>query len=120
MDRGRAEEILQSRVDGSCLVRPFKENVMFILKCFQIVIINGFYLYLQHESIKFIVSVYSNGQYFHLFVRRRSDGQFTLGQPKTDEKGFSNPSQIVRFYRLHKLTCSNRLTSVRIVLVPIT
>lgn len=27
VDRSRAEEILQSRVDGSCLVRPFKENV---------------------------------------------------------------------------------------------
>lgn len=32
VDRVRAEEILQSRVDGSCLLRPFKENVYRILK----------------------------------------------------------------------------------------
>ncbi|XP_004534389.1 uncharacterized protein LOC101451543 isoform X1 [Ceratitis capitata] len=100
VDRATAEEILNDgREDGSCLVRPFKET---------------------DASIKYVVTVYAQNQFFHLFIRQINGKDFYgIGQQKTHEKRFSSPSEIIDFYSSNTLQCTNKNISVNLVLKPI-
>ncbi|XP_053947445.1 uncharacterized protein LOC128856093 [Anastrepha ludens] len=99
VDRATAEDILSSREDGSCLVRPFKEADF---------------------SVKYIVTVYAQQQYFHLFIRQiNGKDLYGIGQQKPNERIFSSPSDIIDFYGFNTLQCTNKSTSVSLVLKPI-
>ncbi|XP_017482924.1 PREDICTED: uncharacterized protein LOC108371828 [Rhagoletis zephyria] len=99
VDRATAEDILNCREDGSCLVRPFKE---------------------MDPSIKYIVTIYAQQQYFHLFIRQiNGKDLYGIGQQKSKEKVFSSPSDIIDFYSYNPLQCTNKSTSISLVLKPI-
>ncbi|XP_039970967.1 uncharacterized protein LOC120782658 [Bactrocera tryoni] len=99
VDRASAEHILNFREDGACLVRPFKEADL---------------------SIKYIVTVYAQQQYFHLFIRQlNGKDSYSIGQQKPNEKIFKSPSDIIDFYSLNALQCTNKNISVCLVLKPI-
>lgn len=99
VDRDMAERMLAGREDGACLVRPFKATDV---------------------CIKYIVSIYADQQYYHLFVRQL-DGQqrFAIGQSKPHERYFASPCHIVEFYAEHPLLCTNKERSHSILLRPI-
>lgn len=98
VDRSTAEELLQDRIDGSCLVRPYKED---------------------SEIIKYVVSIYANDNFFHLFIRQVNE-YFAIGKSKENEKLFNEPSNIITHYRLNKLICTNNFISMKFFLIPIT
>ncbi|XP_067619769.1 uncharacterized protein [Eurosta solidaginis] len=99
VDRASAEDILSGRDDGSCLVRPFKETDL---------------------SIKYIVTVFAQQQYFHLFIRQiNGKNLYGIGQQKPNEKTFNSPSDIVDFYSCNPLQCTNKNSSISLLLKPI-
>lgn len=76
--------------------------------------------------------MYAKNDYFHLYIRKCGGGNgggdgggktttyYSLGLEKPREKYFQHPADIINYYRLHKLQCTNKNISVSIVLVPIT
>ncbi|KAM8703903.1 hypothetical protein ACLKA7_008518 [Drosophila subpalustris] len=99
VDRAMAERMLADREDGACLVRPFKATDL---------------------CIKYIVSIYADQQYYHLFVRQ-IDGRprYGIGQLKPHERHFPSPCDIIEFYAEHALLCTNKQRSQSIFLKPI-
>lgn len=99
VDRAMAEHMLSDREDGSCLVRPFKATDL---------------------CIKYIVSIYADKEYYHLFVRQ-IDGRprYGIGQCKPHERHFPSPCDIIEFYTKHALLCTNKQRSQSIFLKPI-
>lgn len=73
---------------------------------------------IQDDIVKYIVSIYARENFFHLFIRI-SDGQYAIGQEKPDEKLFNKPADIINYYRLNRLLCTNKIVSMRFFLVPI-
>ncbi|XP_023163553.1 uncharacterized protein LOC111594480 [Drosophila hydei] len=99
VDRSMAERMLCEREDGACLVRPFKATDV---------------------CIKYIVSIWAAGQYYHLFVRQIDGRQrFAIGQWKQHERHFSSPCEIIEFYAEHALLCTNKERSHSVRLKPI-
>ncbi|XP_017871748.1 PREDICTED: uncharacterized protein LOC108619588 [Drosophila arizonae] len=100
VDRSMAERMLYQREDGACLVRPFKATDV---------------------CIKYIVSIWAGGHYYHLFVRQIDMRQrFAIGQWKPHERHFSSPCEIIEFYAEHPLLCTNKERSHSVRLKPIT
>ncbi|KAI8119465.1 hypothetical protein FF38_02157 [Lucilia cuprina] len=99
IDRATAEDILLGREDGTCLVRPYKETDI---------------------SIKYIVSIYAQQEFFHLFIRQiKGQELFAIGQEKANEKYFNTPNDIIEFYKHNILQCTNKQCSLNLVLRPI-
>ncbi|XP_034488416.1 uncharacterized protein LOC117792394 [Drosophila innubila] len=99
VDRVMAERMLADREDGACLVRPFKATDL---------------------CIKYIVSIYADQQYYHLFVRQIDGRQrYGIGQFKPHERHFPSPCHIIEFYAEHALLCTNKQRSQSIFLRPI-
>ncbi|XP_065079953.1 uncharacterized protein LOC135702840 [Ochlerotatus camptorhynchus] len=101
VDRPQSVEILRGHPDGACLVRPFK---------------------LKHAHIRYILSVHAAGAYFHLFIRKTSpNGMYALGLEKQKERQFKFPSDIVQYYRTHRLECAtgDKAVKIRLHLLPI-
>uniref|UniRef100_A0A1I8MSL7 SH2 domain-containing protein n=1 Tax=Musca domestica TaxID=7370 RepID=A0A1I8MSL7_MUSDO len=99
VDRATAEEILTGREDGTCLVRPYKEEDI---------------------SIKYIVSIYARKQFFHLFIRQIPGTElFAIGQEKREERLYQTPNDIIEFYRHNTLQCTNKECTLSLVLRPI-
>ncbi|KAM7361428.1 uncharacterized protein ACRADG_011862 [Cochliomyia hominivorax] len=99
IDRATAEDLLMGQEDGTCLVRPYKETDI---------------------SIKYIVSIYAQKEFFHLYIRQ-IDGKelFAIGQEKPNEKYFNTPNDIIEFYKHNILQCTNKQCSLSLVLRPI-
>ncbi|XP_055907873.1 uncharacterized protein LOC129942817 [Eupeodes corollae] len=99
VDRKAAEELLTCHEDGACLVRPYKE---------------------QDISIKYVVTVYAQQNYFHLYIRKiLGTEMYGIGQAKPCEKLFNAPSDIIDYYRLNPLLCTNKKISISLKLIPI-
>ncbi|XP_061386564.1 uncharacterized protein LOC133321489 [Musca vetustissima] len=99
VDRATAEDILTGREDGTCLVRPYKEEDI---------------------SIKYIVSIYAQQQFFHLFIRQIPGTElFAIGQEKRQERLYQSPNDIIEFYKHNTLQCTNKECSLSVVLKPI-
>ncbi|EDW84421.2 uncharacterized protein Dwil_GK14117 [Drosophila willistoni] len=100
VDRAMAEQMLEGREDGSCLVRPFKAADL---------------------CIKYIVSIYAANEFYHLFVRQLHGQRhlYGIGQVKPHERHFASPSHIVEFYAEHPLLCTNKQRSQCVRLKPI-
>ncbi|XP_075144590.1 uncharacterized protein LOC142219526 [Haematobia irritans] len=99
VDRGTAEEILAGREDGTCLVRPYKEEDI---------------------SIKYIVSIYAQEHFFHLFIRQIPGTElFAIGQEKRQERLYRTPNEIIEFYKHNTLQCTNKECTLSLVLKPI-
>ncbi|XP_055385152.1 uncharacterized protein LOC129614527 [Condylostylus longicornis] len=99
VDRFSAEEILRSRIDGSCLVRPYRQ---------------------MDDIIKYIVTIYVKGNYFHLYIRYIAEKQkYGIGLKKPFEKLFNTPNEIINYYRINKLFCTNRTVNACVLLIPI-
>lgn len=99
VDRNTAERMLNGREDGSCLVRPFRAP---------------------DECIRYIVSIWSADQFYHLFVRQLDRRQrYAIGQKKPRERYFSSPSEIIEFYSEHPLLCTNKIRTQCVQLRPI-
>ncbi|XP_073820199.1 uncharacterized protein [Musca autumnalis] len=99
VDRATAEDILTGREDGTCLVRPYKEEDI---------------------SIKYIVSIYAQKHFFHLFIRQIPGTElFAIGQEKRQERLYQTPNDIIEFYRHNTLQCTNKECTLSVVLKPI-
>ncbi|ALC46244.1 CG15529 [Drosophila busckii] len=99
VDRATAEHMLAERENGACLVRPFKASDLYI---------------------KYVVSIYADQQYYHLFVRQIDGRQrYGIGQLKAYERHFASPCEIIEFYMQHALLCSNKQRSQSVQLKPI-
>ncbi|KAH8417564.1 hypothetical protein KR222_001926, partial [Zaprionus bogoriensis] len=99
VDRVKAEHMLAGQESGACLVRPFKATDV---------------------CIKYIVSIYADQQYYHLFIRQIGEGQhYAIGQSKPHERQFPSPCHIVEFYAEHPLLCTNKERTQSILLRPI-
>lgn len=72
----------------------------------------------QSTEVKYIATVYAHNQCFHLFIRQ-IDGKYAIGQPKSNEMQFEKPADIINYFRLNQLLCTNQQTCVKVFLVPI-
>ncbi|XP_059218868.1 uncharacterized protein LOC106095697 [Stomoxys calcitrans] len=99
IDRATAEDILTGREDGTCLVRPYKE---------------------EDVSIKYIVSIYAQKEFFHLFIRQIPGTElYAIGQEKRQEKLYRTPNEIIEFYKHNTLQCTNKECTLSLMLRPI-
>lgn len=122
VDRATAEDILTGREDGTCLVRPYKEEASKILHS-QLIYINFkilFSLNSQDISIKYIVSIFAQNQFFHLFIRQIPGSElFAIGQEKRQERLYQTPNDIIDFYTCNTLQCTNKECTLSLMLKPI-
>uniref|UniRef100_A0A1B0B1I4 SH2 domain-containing protein n=1 Tax=Glossina palpalis gambiensis TaxID=67801 RepID=A0A1B0B1I4_9MUSC len=99
VDRAIAEDVLTDREDGTCLVRPYKEADI---------------------TIKYIVSIYCRQQFYHLYIRQICGKElYAIGQPKLNERLFTTPNEIIDFYKHHHLLCTNKQTTMSVILKPL-
>ncbi|XP_053659698.1 uncharacterized protein LOC128708742 [Anopheles marshallii] len=99
VDRRYSELLLRDRPVGTCIVRPFK---------------------LKHATIRYILSIRAPETYFHLFIRHAGkNGMYALGLEKEQEKRFKFPTDIVRYYQIHRLVCTRAKQSTTLQLQPL-
>ncbi|EEB11663.1 sh2 domain containing protein, putative [Pediculus humanus corporis] len=80
IDRKKGEEILRNGIDGYFLVRPSSNADTYLT-----------------------LTLWYNNRTYNIPIRKRKDGKFALGTPKTNEQCFDSIEYMVKNYQSEKL-----------------